>query len=113
MSWQEQVNFQWDDDKVRFVLDQQIGELSESFSKYFRFLACKLYVPPHSGLESAISITFIYLFIYHQRQVCLLNAFQMIYVLNIGTITFSNFFQLCHGKNKLIFSEMMIRSALY
>ena len=37
----------------------------------------------------------------------------MIYVLNIGTITFSNFFQLCHGKNKLIFSEMMIRSALY
>jgi hypothetical protein len=40
-----------------------IGELSESFSKYFRFLARKLYVPPHSGLESAISITFIYLFI--------------------------------------------------
>ena len=37
----------------------------------------------------------------------------MIYVLNIGTITFSNFFQLCHGKNKLIFSEMMISSTLY
>ena len=37
----------------------------------------------------------------------------MIYVLNIGTITFSNFFQLCHGENKLIFSEMMIRSVLY
>jgi hypothetical protein len=22
ISWQEQVNFQWDDDEVRFVLDQ-------------------------------------------------------------------------------------------
>ena len=22
MSWREQVNFQWDDDEVRFVLDQ-------------------------------------------------------------------------------------------
>ena len=22
VSWQEQVNFQWDDDEVRFVLDQ-------------------------------------------------------------------------------------------
>jgi hypothetical protein len=22
LSWQEQVNFQWDDDEVRFVLDQ-------------------------------------------------------------------------------------------
>jgi hypothetical protein len=38
-----------------------ISELSESFSKYSRFLARKLYVSPHSGLESAISI--IYLFI--------------------------------------------------
>ena len=23
ISWQEQVNFQWDDDDVRFVLDQR------------------------------------------------------------------------------------------
>jgi len=23
ISWREQVNYQWDDDKVRFVLDQQ------------------------------------------------------------------------------------------
>jgi hypothetical protein len=22
ISWQEQINFQWDDDEVRFVLDQ-------------------------------------------------------------------------------------------
>jgi hypothetical protein len=82
-----------------------IGELSESFSKYFRFLARKLYVLPHSGLESAISITFIYLFIIDDKLVCLymmthvksthlmikmqtyLYMF-MIYVLNIGTITF-------------------------
>jgi hypothetical protein len=26
ISWQEQVNFQWDDDEIRFVLDQH-GEL--------------------------------------------------------------------------------------
>ena len=24
VSWQEQVNFQWDDDEVRFVLDQHV-----------------------------------------------------------------------------------------
>ena len=24
ISWREQVNFQWDDDEVRFVLDQHI-----------------------------------------------------------------------------------------
>jgi hypothetical protein len=25
ISWREQVNFQWDDDEVRFVLDQHAG----------------------------------------------------------------------------------------
>jgi hypothetical protein len=31
----------------------------------------------------------------------------------VQTLTNSAIFQLCHGENKLIFNEMMMRSALY
>jgi hypothetical protein len=45
---------------------------NEGTSLYVNYI-----VPPHSGLESAISITFIYLFIIDDKLVCLLNAFQI------------------------------------
>ena len=53
MSWRKQVNFQWDDDEVRFVLDQH-GELDlysasslkqQSVDRYFTPLGHIILIP--------------------------------------------------------------------
>ena len=60
-----------------FVVHIELVSYLNHSRNTFASLHVNIYVPPHSGLESAISITFIYLFIYYRRQVCLLNAFKI------------------------------------
>ena len=45
MSWWEQVNFQWDDDDVRFVLDQQ-AELEFHSASSLKQQSAGRYVAP-------------------------------------------------------------------
>ena len=45
ISWREQVNFQWDDDEVRFVLDQH-AELDFFSASSMKQQSAGIYVAP-------------------------------------------------------------------
>ena len=60
-----------------FVVHIELVSYLNHSRNTFASLYVNYIVPPHSGLESAISITFIYLFIIDDKLVCLLNAFQI------------------------------------
>jgi hypothetical protein len=54
VSWQEQVNFQWDDDEVRFVLDQH-AELDFYIASSLKQQSADRHVAP-LGLTTSVYI---------------------------------------------------------
>jgi hypothetical protein len=49
ISWREHVNYQWDDDEVRFVLDQ-LAELDCYSASSLKQLSASRHVAPHGHI---------------------------------------------------------------